>query len=125
MKKLSDRLASLVEGKTQAEFAASIGVHLNSFSAWLRGERYPSCEAIAKICTVYCVSADWLLGLSDARSLGRSDRMVPVCNGCEQRDATIQALSESIRMLTFEMSKKTGTSGSRKSSSASGARQGA
>ena len=61
MKTLKDRLEHLQKGQSQRDFASQIGVPLNTYTAWLRGERLPSYEAIQKICTALGVSADWLL----------------------------------------------------------------
>ena len=65
MKNFQDRLKTLSDGVTQKEFAKKINVPLNTFTAWLRGERLPSYEAIVSICSALGVTADWLLGLPE------------------------------------------------------------
>lgn len=65
MKTLKDRLEHLQKDLTQKDFANKIGIPLNTYTAWLRNERLPSYDAIQKVCTALCVSADWLLTGSD------------------------------------------------------------
>jgi transcriptional regulator with XRE-family HTH domain len=69
MKNFSDRLDSMRKGMTQKEFANKIGVPLNTYTAWLRGERLPSFEAIINICTVLDVKSDWLLTGKEGSSI--------------------------------------------------------
>jgi len=83
MKNFPTRLDSLRKGMTQKEFANKIGVPLNTYTAWLRGERLPSFEAITNICTVLDVKADWLL-------TGKEGTMIP--NTSEIRDMIIRGM---------------------------------
>ena len=46
---------------TQKELASKVGVHQKDISRWENGERTPSVEALAGICTALKVSADVLL----------------------------------------------------------------
>lgn len=113
MNNFSDRLSTLLAGGTQAEFADRIGVHLNSLSSWVRGERYPSFEAVHRICTEYCVSADWLFGLSDVKMPSSMDSPSgPACPDCRRRDKQIDELFSQLRVLRSELQKKAGASDS-------------
>jgi len=114
MNNFSDRLSSLLEGSTQAEFACLLGVHLNSFSSWLRGERYPSYDAILKICTEKCVSADWLLGLSEVKEKAADPPSGAACPGCARRDDQIDELFLQLKALRAELQKKSGAASSPK-----------
>lgn len=63
--KFSEKLESLRGGKTQRDFAKSLGIPLTTYTNWIAGIRSPSAEAVLSICTQLGVSADWLLGISD------------------------------------------------------------
>lgn len=96
------------KGLTQKAFADKIGVPLNTYTAWLRAERLPSYDAIEKICTVLCVSADWLLGLSTAPpptekhvSVGEEPGgYKAVCRECKKKDVQIERMERIIDKLT-------------------------
>lgn len=47
--------------------AANIGVPQKTYANWELGIRQPKLEDLAGLCAHFEVSADWLLGLSDAR----------------------------------------------------------
>ena len=70
MKKFLDRMKSLQGSLTQREFAKSLGIPLNSYTNWFLYDRKPSIDTLFSICTKLCVSADWLLGLTDDRAPG-------------------------------------------------------
>ena len=63
---LSDRLRALRGAMSQSDFAAKIGVKQTSYSSWERGIKDPAAQTVAQIANTFGVSADWLLGLSDA-----------------------------------------------------------
>jgi transcriptional regulator with XRE-family HTH domain len=48
--------------------ASIFGVSQSAYSAWERGVKEPSIITICSICNHFGISADWLLGLSDAAS---------------------------------------------------------
>ena len=52
---------------TNRQIEEDLGVSHQAVSFWLNRYVYPQTEVIIKICKVYGVSADWLLGLSDER----------------------------------------------------------
>jgi len=65
MKSFPERLLHIQGDETQKDFAKSLGIPLNTYTSWLRGERLPSYDGIVLICAKKGYSADWLLGLAD------------------------------------------------------------
>jgi len=63
METFGDRLESLRGNLTQKQFAAALGLPINTYTNWVRGLREPSMNAIINLCTRLGVSSDWLLGL--------------------------------------------------------------
>ena len=59
-------LHELKGSQSTAAFARSIGIPQPSMDRYLKG-RVPTVEVIKLLCSVYNVSADWLLGLSQSR----------------------------------------------------------
>lgn len=56
------RLMKLKGSQSTAAFARSIGIPQPSMDRYLKG-RVPTVEVVKLLCSVYNVSADWLLGL--------------------------------------------------------------
>lgn len=77
-----------VNGLTQGDFASSLGTTGNVVGNWERGESSPRHPSVAKICSIYGVSADFLI-------LGYLNRFT-----LEERDRYIPALQEVARTLT-------------------------
>ena len=71
MNVFSERLESLRSG-TQKEFARFLGVPLTSYTNWVANTSSPKAEYIIQVCSKLGVSADYLLGLSDAPKDGMS-----------------------------------------------------
>jgi len=70
MKKVfASRLLSLCNGKSIAECARSWGVRQASLDRYVKEQRTPTGDAVVEICKATGVSADWLLGLTDAPSV--------------------------------------------------------
>ena len=67
-RKLGYRIAGALalRGKKQLDLAKAIGVHANVISYFCSGKRTPNAHQLADIARELRVSADWLLGLSDA-----------------------------------------------------------
>ena len=63
----------LQRNMSQKQVAEYLGVVGATISAYEQGKKYPSIEILIKICTLYHVSADYLLGLSDNVQLLKSD----------------------------------------------------
>ncbi len=49
----------------QKEIAKSLGVSVTCYAGYEQGYRQPDLKMLTKICLLYGVSADYLLGLSD------------------------------------------------------------
>ena len=58
---------------TQQELANKIEVSKNSVSLYETGKKYPSLVTLCRIATVFNVSTDYLLGLSNARETEFTD----------------------------------------------------
>lgn len=56
-------------GISASAMARIAGLSSASLNFYLNGERRPDATALAKLCKAFNVSADWLLGLSDVRSI--------------------------------------------------------
>ncbi len=65
---IGERLAEVRKDHrdTQATLAARLGVSLSTVRAWEQEKSSPSHEMLVTICRLYQISADYLLGLSDA-----------------------------------------------------------
>ena len=66
---LSSRLLELRGNTPQVEFSASIGVKQQTYAQWELGHRQPKIQEVVRLATHFGVSTDWLLGLSDEKSL--------------------------------------------------------
>ena len=69
MSLFSERLKSLRGNMSQAEAAAKIGITAQTLGRYENEQRKPDSETILLICKHYGVSADYLLGLSDSKSV--------------------------------------------------------
>ena len=48
---------------TQTDFAHRMGVRPSLVTYWVSGQRKPQVDTVKKMCKVFNVSADWLLGM--------------------------------------------------------------
>lgn len=67
------RTLRLERGWSQKALAEKLGVVSASVSAYEQAKKYPSIEVLIKVCKVFDVSADYLLGLSDDMQLMKSN----------------------------------------------------
>lgn len=67
------RALRLEKGLTQTQLADKIGLVKGSISAYEQGKKYPSIEVLIKLCSVFDVSSDYLIGLSDDMHLMKSE----------------------------------------------------
>lgn len=59
-----------IENKlTQKQVASRIGLAISAVSSYESGSRYPSYEALIKLSRIFHVSTDYLLGLTEKRSI--------------------------------------------------------
>ena len=63
----SERLVELIGNRTVTGFARRVGLQQSAIDNYVKKKRSPNAEAIITISSACCVSADWLLGLTDAR----------------------------------------------------------
>lgn len=63
----SERLTKirLATGKTQTEIAAFLGLSQTAYASYEIGRREPKFSTLSKICRMFKVSADWLLGIKN------------------------------------------------------------
>lgn len=54
------------KGMTQREAALAIGLTQNAFMNYENGYREPSLDVLKKICLLFDVSSDYLIGLTDS-----------------------------------------------------------
>ena len=68
---MGEKLYSLrIEKKlTQKQLAAIIGLAISAVSSYESGSRYPSFETLIKLARIFHVSTDYLLGLTEKRSI--------------------------------------------------------
>ena len=64
---IGERLAEVRKdhGDTQKTLAEKMNVVVHTISSWEQGKSEPSHELLVRICNLYHVSADYLLGLSN------------------------------------------------------------
>lgn len=64
---LGERLAEIRKdhGHTQADLADLLGVSLFTIRAWEQEKSSPCHDMLVSLCRLYCVSSDYLLGLSN------------------------------------------------------------
>ncbi len=65
---IGERLADIRKdhGETQAQLAARLNVSVSAIRSWEQEKSAPPHDLLVSICRIYQVSADYLLGLSDA-----------------------------------------------------------
>lgn len=56
-------------GLDQDQLAKRIGVHVNTVRLWESGDGKPGAENLTKLCQAFGCSADYLLGLTDERTI--------------------------------------------------------
>lgn len=68
---MGEKLYSLrIEKKlTQKQLVARIGLAISAVSSYESGSRYPSFETLIKLARIFHVSTDYLLGLTEKRSI--------------------------------------------------------
>lgn len=69
-----DRLRELIteDGTKLREMAKKLGTSIGVLSDWQNGNKIPRGDSIVKLATYFGVTSDYLLGLSDARSVNAS-----------------------------------------------------
>ena len=67
--KFAERIKQLRGREKQTDFAKRIGVHAITLCAYETGKRIPGIDVLERICTEFSVSSDWLIGLTDSRTI--------------------------------------------------------
>lgn len=75
MENILDRLLELKGSQNTAAFGRSVGLNQQTMDRYLKG-REPPIGVIRKLCVVYGVSADWILGLPE-----RGNTSTAIANG--------------------------------------------
>ena len=52
-------------GKTQKDVYEELGISPNGYASYEQGRTEPSIDTLIKLCQIFDVSADYLLGLTD------------------------------------------------------------
>lgn len=86
MKQFSQKLKNLREdlGLNQSQMADKLGVSRGSISFYENGDRIPDIEFLARVSKEFNVSADWLLGQSDTKSLDGEIKQICKYTGLSQ-----------------------------------------
>ena len=71
MVSMGEKLKSLrIEKKlTQKQVADRIGLAISAVSSYESGTRYPSYDVLVKLARIFHVSTDYLLGITDTRTI--------------------------------------------------------
>lgn len=83
----AQRFSSLRSGKTQSEFAELLGISRPTVGFYESGERIPDAITLGRIARICNVSADWLLGLSDVKSVERNIQVAAATLGISGKAA--------------------------------------
>lgn len=75
------RLREIIEDNSDSicGLQREIGIGTTTIHSWLHGHSIPHSDKLARVARFYGVSADWLLGLSNMRSVGKP---IPRCGSC-------------------------------------------
>lgn len=96
--RFGERLLALREERkeTQQQLADAIGITRQSLSRYETNERTPNIDLIYNIAKHYNVSSDYLLGLSEVKSLDNN-----IQSACKVTGLSEEALNEIIRFCSF------------------------
>lgn len=83
----AQRFSSLRSGKTQSEFAELLDISRPTVGFYESGERIPDAITLGRIARICNVSADWLLGLSDVKSVEQSIQVAAATLGISGKAA--------------------------------------
>lgn len=94
------RLKELREAKNMncTQLAKKLGVSSASLGYYERSERVPDIEILSKICKFFNVSADYLLGISNAYSIDLSTQAI-----CQEIGCSEEALNGIKSLYNFDM----------------------
>ena len=69
--KFNDSLKDIRKGQglTQKDVYTKLRGSPNCYASWEQGRTQPDIESLKKLCVIFDVSADWLLGLDDKEEI--------------------------------------------------------
>ena len=83
----------------QAELANILGVSKFTVQSWEQDKSNPSYETLAKICKMYHVSSNFLLGLTDQLPTYQEDSSVPLFQGLnEESQGMLKSYADFLRV---------------------------
>lgn len=91
-KLLGKRIKKVRGQKSQEVFAAELGISRGALSFYENGERTPDAEIIYKICELYNISADYLLGFTDNKTT--DENLQAVCDYVGLSENAVAVLHE-------------------------------
>ena len=59
------------QGLTQRDVYLRLDVSPNCYASWEQGRTQPDVESLKKLCVIFDIAADWLLGLDDPAEVAR------------------------------------------------------
>lgn len=59
------KMVRLESGKTQKDVYLQLGISPNGYASYEQGRTEPNVDTLIKLCKIFDVSADYLLGLTD------------------------------------------------------------
>ena len=86
---MKERLKELQGDMSATDFAKKIGLSRQTVGFYLNGDRIPDSETLIQICHNCHVSADWLLGLSDEKTLDSSAQSASRYTGLSDRKSVV------------------------------------
>lgn len=99
-----DRFNLLRGNRTQAEFAAALGMSRATVAFYCAGDRIPDALTLRDIAEKCDVSTDWLLGLSDAMSTDAT--VQAICNYTGLDEFGVQELHSSYEQIRMKEKKE-------------------
>lgn len=93
--------ALALSGKKQKDLAEYLGILPNTISYFCKGTRTPNTEQIIKIALFLDVSADYLLGLSEAMTIDADIQTACKITGLSEKAITILSFSLESEKMTF------------------------
>lgn len=100
------RLKTLLDGKSEYNYAPKLGVAQQSLNKYMKGETKPPIELLINAASLFGVSTDWLLGLSDESPQPSTSitpslnaRLEDVRRNAAEATASINALQSAIEKL--------------------------
>lgn len=94
--KIGRRIKELRGNQTQDACARALGISRGALSFYENGERKPDAETLYRMCRLFSVSADYLLGLSDVKSVDKDMQTACTVTGLpESAIKQIRAFSDS------------------------------